>query len=104
MFTKIRLQSIPCKSNALRALARVGTAQYAGQLLSILFLWHLSPQINNSSVCTGKACMDTRNYNTNSTLGIYTPAPRRIYDKVSKRSGGRESERGRETNNTSKSD
>lgn len=58
------------------------------------------PQINNSKVCVGKACVDTRNYNTNSALGIYTTAPRRIYDRVSERSGGggeRERDRGRKT-------
>lgn len=68
----------------------MGSAQYPGQPLSILFLWHLSPQINNSKVCAGKACMDTRNYNTNSALGIYTPASPRIYGA---RELGREKER-----------
>jgi len=37
----------------------------------------------------GEACMDTRNYNTNSALGIYTPASLRIYDE---RELGREKE------------
>lgn len=82
--------------------AQVGSAPYPGQPLSILFLWHLSLQINNSKVCTSKACMDTRNYNTNSGLGIYTAASHRIYGKVSGRAEGGERERGRETNNVGK--
>lgn len=64
-----------------------------------------TPQINNSKVCAGKARMDTKNYNTNSRLGIYTPASLRIYDAVCKRADKRgRGERGRETNNTRKSD
>ena len=51
------------------------------------------PRLITPGVRAGKACMDTRNYNTNSGRGIYTPASRRIYGEASEGAGEREEER-----------
>lgn len=70
--------------NATKALAGVGSRQYPGQPLGILFLWDLPPpsRLITPKPVLCKACNDTRNYNTNSAQGIYMPAWATIYDRV----------------------